>query len=253
MASHRFTVPTGLVALDTAPISAVAGDSYFDTTTGSVRTYDGSGWVGANEVYVGTTAPTSPDLELWIDTDATGLTLDDLDARYDEVAISASQPMVARELWVDTSAADDITGGIGVLIALAGTMDTGTGLTTVVPFGNVLAMWGTTFTTANSAITVPTTGVYEAGFNLGYPSTTGGTFRAAALFRNGAQIANAEGNGIVGISGSYTGLSGLGFPAAASGLRLFTAGDLITVVARHDQGTSLAVYGSLWLRMIRAS
>ena len=71
MASHKFYVPVGVVALPAAPSSPDAGDTYFDTTLGFLRTWDGLVWVagGSTEVAVQDAEPADVDVLWWVDPD----------------------------------------------------------------------------------------------------------------------------------------------------------------------------------------
>jgi hypothetical protein len=47
--AHTFVVPIGLVALAAPPASPIVGATYFDTTDGQPKTWDGLKWVGMGE------------------------------------------------------------------------------------------------------------------------------------------------------------------------------------------------------------
>ena len=44
MVSHKFYIPIGMVPLAAPPAGPAVGDTYFDTTMGQARTWDGVGW-----------------------------------------------------------------------------------------------------------------------------------------------------------------------------------------------------------------
>lgn len=47
--AHQFVAPIGLVALATPPANPVVGATYFDTTDGQAKTWDGLKWIGMGE------------------------------------------------------------------------------------------------------------------------------------------------------------------------------------------------------------
>ena len=69
--AHRFFTPIGVMSSPEPPSDPQVGDTYFDTTLGALRSWDGTGWTaGGNEVEVGPTGPSDGTLELWVNTAA---------------------------------------------------------------------------------------------------------------------------------------------------------------------------------------
>lgn len=91
--SHGFIVPIGLLALAADPGPGdVPGSSYFNTTDGTIKTWDGAQWTGGggvapNEVIVQGSAPTDTNVELWVNPNEDDpVLLADLDALHLPIA-----------------------------------------------------------------------------------------------------------------------------------------------------------------------
>jgi hypothetical protein len=127
--SRRFLTPIGLLSLASAPSSAGLGDTYFDTTLGVIRTWDGSQWVspegGGTIVFPVTSVDgKTGDIDLSNDYDANGAAAAAITAAasYTDTRISniiASAPAVldtlneiAAAINNDSSYATSVTSAI---------------------------------------------------------------------------------------------------------------------------------------------
>lgn len=57
--AKKFLTPVGVLARSTAPASASAGDTYYNTTDKVLYTYNGTAWVASN--YIATLDGGDPD------------------------------------------------------------------------------------------------------------------------------------------------------------------------------------------------
>jgi hypothetical protein len=48
--ARKFLVPIGLVSLSSDPAGTSAGQTYYNTTYGTIKTYDGTTWQSAGSV-----------------------------------------------------------------------------------------------------------------------------------------------------------------------------------------------------------
>lgn len=102
---------------------------------------------------------------------------------------------------------------------------------------------------SGTAIRVDTAGVYLINAACRWASSTVGTVRAMGVQANGTNISTGGG---LNLASPPAPTSGLGMGLAGSTMVRFSAGTLLTVVTRHDAGSTLTCDGTLILQRIAA-